>query len=714
MPPHFVVMGVPRSGTSALAQALNLHPEIMCGVEYIGVLKNAGKVDLPAAFEDPGITRPLGDETRALYLEKKSAARLFGDKNPWYYHDLPHLNLAVPACKKVCIYRRKLGFWQSWNVRAANKGDLHWARGQTGFFGLLELICLLNRLADVDGSGEVLMIDYDAVFFEDPSIIERLYAYLGAGPDEHAVVAFKDRIFSRTDKARDHVVDEARAVYDQLGLAEMEARIFVRPFLTNLEAAGILRDCCDAIRSLAPTVIREQISTMREAELLYFREARRMRVTLRHFGIKTGPLLRPDSRPRTPPQHQAIAPSRKNVVFLTTYPLAAPRHGGQIRSVQLVAALRRLGLNVVTAACVDPHAYPAGEWGPNDVEFPLESPLRVIDGTPVPFAGDYMSGVHAAKDEQAYQRILAAVPAQIDLLFLEQPWMLPVAQRLRRDRGAGLLVYDSQNNESALKAPILRKFHSKVADPLLDAIAERERAACREADLVFAVNAVDQAALSRHGGVPVQLAPNGVEPWEASAADLEKWRRQAEATAFALYVASAHPPNYLGFFDVLTDHVGFLAPDQAILVAGGASDQIARLLKGRQYEGLSRSRLRLVGVLHPADLAAIKQLAQAFVLPILDGSGSNLKTAEALFSGKWVVGTPTAFRGFERFMSMPHVMIAGPGRDFGAALRKAMSAPPPMLTAQDRQTLLELTWQETLAPMTAAIRAALTNAPARP
>ena len=265
-----------------------------------------------------------------------------------------------------------------------------------------------------------------------------------------------------------------------------------------------------------------------------------------------------------------------------------------------------------------------------------------------------------------------------------------------------------------MKAPILRKFHPRVADSLLDAIGRLERAACREADLVFAVNASDQAALSRHGGVPVQLAPNGVEPWEASAADLEKWRRQAEASAFALYVASAHPPNYLGFFEVLTDHFGFLAPDQAILVAGGASDQIDRLLKGRQYEGLSRSRLRLVGVLHPADLAAIKQLAQAFVLPILDGSGSNLKTAEALFSGKWVVGTPTAFRGFERFMSMPHVMIAGPGRDFCAAVREAMSAPPPMLTAQDRQRLLELTWQETLAPMTAAIRAALTTGPAKP
>jgi hypothetical protein len=714
MPPHFVVMGVPRSGTSALAEALNLHREIMCGDEYFDDLKNAGSADLPAAFEDPGITRPLGDKTRALYLGKKSTARLFGDKNPWYYHDLPDLNLAVPACRKVCIYRRKLGFWRSWNARAADKADLHWARGQTGFFGLLELICLLNRLADVHGSGEVLMIDFEALFFEQPDIIQRLYAYLGAGPDERAVITFKDQIFSPADKSRDHVVDEARAVYDQLGVAEMEARIFVRPFLTNLEAAGILRDCCEAIRSLAPTVIREQISTMREAELQYFRESRSMRATLRHFGIRTGPLLRPDSRPRTSPQHQAITPSGGNVVFLTTYPLAAPRHGGQIRSAQLVAALRRLGLNVVTIACVDAHSYPAGEWGPNDVAFPSESPLRVFNGTPIPFAGDYMSGVHAAKDEQTYQRILAAVPAQIDLLFLEQPWMLPVAQRLRRDRGAGLVAYDSQNDERALKAPILRKFHPRVADALLDAIGRLERAACREADLVFAVNASDQAALSRHGGVPVQLAPNGVEPWEAKAADLEKWQHQTEASAFALYVASAHPPNYLGFFEVLTDSFGFLAPGQAIVVAGGASDQIGRLLKGRQHEALSRSRLRLVGVVDPDDLAAMKQLAQAFVLPILDGSGSNLKTAEALFSGRWVVGTPTAFRGFERFTSMPHVMVAEPGRDFCTAVRAAMSAPPPMLAAQDRQRLLELTWQETLAPMTAAIGAELSNSAARP
>ena len=714
MPPHFVVMGVPRSGTSALAEALNLHPEIMCGEEYIGDLKNAGKTDLPAALEDPGIIRPLGDKNRALYLEKKSAARIFGDKNPRYYHHLPALHLSAPACKKVCIYRRKLGFWRSWTARAAKKGDLHWARGQTGFFGALELICLLNRLADVQGSGEVLMIDYDALFFEEPGIIQRLYAYLGAEPDERAVAAFKDRVFSPAGKSRDHVVDEARAVYDQLGLAEMEARIFVRPFLTNVEAAGILRDCCETIRSLAPTVIRDQISKMQEAELQYLREARRMRATLRHFGIETGPLPTPDGRPRTSPQHQATTPSGKNVVFLTTYPLAAPRHGGQIRGVQLIAALRRLGLNVVTIACVDPHPYPAGEWGPNDVAFPTDSPLRVFNGAPIPFVTDYMSGIHAAKDEPTYQRILAAAPAQIDLLFLEQPWMLPVAQRLRRDRGAGLLVYDSQNDERALKAPILRRFHPSVADPLLDAVGSLERAACREADLVFAVNASDQAALSRHGGVPVQLAPNGAEPWEASAADLEKWRRQAEASVFALYVASAHPPNYLGFFDVLTDHFGFLAPDQAIMVAGGASAEIDRLLKRRLYEGLSRSRLRLVGVLHPADLAAIKQLAQAFVLPILDGSGSNLKTAEALFSGKWVVGTPTAFRGFERFVSMPHVMIAEPGRGFCAAVREAMSTPPPMLTAQDRQHLLELTWQETLAPMTAAIRSALANAPAKP
>jgi glycosyltransferase involved in cell wall biosynthesis len=176
-----------------------------------------------------------------------------------------------------------------------------------------------------------------------------------------------------------------------------------------------------------------------------------------------------------------------------------------------------------------------------------------------------------------------------------------------------------------------------------------------------------------------------------------------DAPRAGLYIASDHPPNFVDFFDVLGDKFGFLAPDEAICIAGGASSQIEKLLKGREYESLSRSRLRFLGVLDPPDLAAVKQIARLFVLPILKGSGSNLKTAEALFSGKWVVGTPVSFRGFERFAMLPNVIVANPGQEFRSAIETAMAAPFPVLSGEQQQMLRALTWACTLAPMMDAI-----------
>jgi hypothetical protein len=391
-------------------------------------------------------------------------------------------------------------------------------------------------------------------------------------------------------------------------------------------------------------------------------------------------------------------------VFLTTYPIAVPRHGGQIRSAQIVKALKSIEIDVTAIGVADEAAY-SPFMGPTDIAFPVHSSFRLVNGKPAPYANDYLSGVFASEDEQAYERILALLPDRIDLLFLEQPWMLPVARKLRRERDVKLLVYDSQNNETALKAPILRRFHEGAADPLIKAIKELEIAACRESDMVFAVSAADQAALSSYANTIVLLATNGIEPWQASDRELERWRQvfSKDAPNFGIYVASAHPPNYLDFFEVFGDRFGFLAPNETLCIFGGAAVPIEKLLAGRDYEALSRSRLRFPGVVDAESLAAIKELTRVFVLPILDGSGSNLKTAEAIFSSKWVVGTPTSFRGFERFTTLPHVVVANPGREFRDAVRTAMAWPPPALSEQHRQCLLDLTWERTLAPMMDAV-----------
>src|SRR5262249_20880585 len=156
------------------------------------------------------------------------------------------------------------------------------------------------------------------------------------------------------------------------------------------------------------------------------------------------------------------------------------RHGGQVRSHQVVKALERAGLSVTSISVVDQCAYPkAISLGPNDLYFPLGSPHRFFNGKEAPgYVSDYLSGLYAAEDEPAYQAILRAVPQKLDVIFLEQPWMLPVALKLRKDRDARLLIYDAQNNETALKRGILATVGNGESERLLEAMNATEKAAC--------------------------------------------------------------------------------------------------------------------------------------------------------------------------------------------------------------------------------------------
>ena len=427
-----------------------------------------------------------------------------------------------------------------------------------------------------------------------------------------------------------------------------------------------------------------------------------MRITAkflkRRTRVTSGAPAATTTRPPARPSEERVA---RNVVIFTTYPLVAPRHGGQVRCAQIAKALRASGLHVTTTSVVDIGAYSTDPLGSRDIPFPINSPYRLFRGEHVPYANDYFSGQYAASDDDAYNRVLAGVPRNVDIAFLEQPWMLPVLRRLRSDRKIDFVVYDAQNNETSLKRSILNQVRADLRSALLEAIEKQEKSACSEADLVFAVNGADRAALSTYCNKQILLAPNGVEPWQAAPEDHARWKQvfDIDVSRFGLYVASAHPPNFKSFFHVFNNALGFLSPDQAICIAGGASGPIAQMLAGQRYEGLNRSRLRFLGHLVNADLAAIKQLAHAFVLPIIEGSGSNLKTAEAIFSRAWVVGTPVSFRGFEDFTSLPTVIVANPGREFQDAVRHAMGQPKPSLDKEARQRLQALTWEQTLKPM---------------
>ena len=62
--------------------------------------------------------------------------------------------------------------------------------------------------------------------------------------------------------------------------------------------------------------------------------------------------------------------------------------------------------------------------------------------------------------------------------------------------------------------------------------------------------------------------------------------------------------------------------------------------------------------------------ATGIVLPLREGGGSNLKTAEALYSGLPLVATTVAMRGYETFRNMDGVIVADDAAAFAAGMRQ--------------------------------------------
>jgi hypothetical protein len=283
---------------------------------------------------------------------------------------------------------------------------------------------------------------------------------------------------------------------------------------------------------------------------------------------------------------------------------------------------------------------------------------------------------------------------------LEQPFLWPLVERLAQD---GLLhgrrmIYSSHNWEAPLKEQILERLGVPAAfrRHVAASIEQMERQICRRADLVLAVSAADAAHyrdLVGHG-VRVQLVPNGTDRRPAPA----DWAERPCVKAFAgrqpmVFVGSAHLPNIEGFLNLVAgDGLGFLPPGQSIAVCGGASSGIFRSEVYQRHLAENANRVTFFDAVSDDDLAALQQAARGTLLPIQYGGGSNLKTAEALVLGKWIVATSTAFRGFESFQSGPGILIADTPGQFRAALLRAMNEAPPPVDAEEAARRDALHW----------------------
>jgi glycosyltransferase involved in cell wall biosynthesis len=387
-------------------------------------------------------------------------------------------------------------------------------------------------------------------------------------------------------------------------------------------------------------------------------------------------------------------------LLLGTYPIERPVHGGQRRAAEIRAVYRDTG-----AECLYLAVYPRGRFSgepASDRNFVYKH-RRIGWCEPTAYSEDIFSGLYGAADSDCRSWLMRHLRRfQPTHVHLEQPFMWPTVKRLREECGADWsIVYSSQNIEAPLKRRTLKECgatpdYIERAGVLVENI-ERELTRC--ADLVVCASDHEKSYYEHLGALEIIVCRNGAGRSPRFEPGMES-RTAQDSDPYFLTVGSGHLPNSKGFADLMLDPaLFFLPPRRSLVVAGGMSGLLELDPRFAAYRRSNLRRAEVRGVISDDELDALKARAHGFLLPLRDGGGTNLKTAEAIISGRWVVATSVAMRGFPEFLDEPGILVEDDSRSFRRTVRELLREPGLRLDDAAWRKRDLVSWGNSLAPL---------------
>lgn len=390
---------------------------------------------------------------------------------------------------------------------------------------------------------------------------------------------------------------------------------------------------------------------------------------------------------------------KQRILILGTYPLHPAMHGGQKRTVAIMDKYRELGHEVKYVSICTPGNYT--RYSKDDLRVGEEAMLALHDVPSTTFT-ELITCQEAAKDQRIVTKLKQTIASfKPTVVEYEQAYVYALVKATGSDLGLKdvAVFFSSHNVEWQMKRDIALSegCAPEEISPYVSAIKEIETELASSSERVIAVSQsdIDTYRKVAKDGVFV-LAPNGINPLHPSEAAKAAWLKlfkEQGVKRTAVFVASAHPPNLHGF-RTLVDGIGFLGFQERIVVAGGVSDMLKDLAKKTSDIQLAtlRNRVIFVGRLSETKLQGLIAAADAVILPVLEGGGSNLKTAEAITSGKPIIATTHAFRSYEDFMSFPNTYIADEPVAFQAAIKKVLSSEPVARNQEQTEKARQVLW----------------------
>lgn len=235
-----------------------------------------------------------------------------------------------------------------------------------------------------------------------------------------------------------------------------------------------------------------------------------------------------------------------------------------------------------------------------------------------------------------FRRRIREMVRQADAVLLEYSfWGAIVIAACRRYGVPCVLTQHDVLSQQVTRSAILRRLTFRL-----------EAAALRTADHAVCVSPTDQEAFAAVGidARPIVNAIDMTRLTEARADDPRTALRDGHGIVLppgpvVLFVGSRHPPNL-----VAVRRLRDLAP---------RSPEATFVVAGSCAEPCRDGNLLATGSVDDAALALLYQSAALVLVPLETGTGSSLKTIEAMAAARPVLGTSVAFRG----------MSVSPGRD---------------------------------------------------
>lgn len=385
----------------------------------------------------------------------------------------------------------------------------------------------------------------------------------------------------------------------------------------------------------------------------------------------------------------------RRILGLGTFPAVKPIHGGQRRAAAFRNFYESIGADYIYTCIYDADHYAPPFVGPHDI--PLKPPPSAE--VPVALIGDYLSGRQGATDPASFQHFLDVVERlQPDALQLEQPFMWPLAKRLRETFGGARLplIYSSYNVEAPLKDAILAGggVTLNVRRQICASIEQLEAEVCHEAALVVCVSAAERDHYAGYcPNEKVIVVPNGVDRPPAVIHEYAPCREIFEGRPFMFMVGSAYPPNIEGVCRYIFKDGAFMVPPvKSLAICGGVSDGIFSHPLYQRFLAANSARTHFFPQIEDSELWAMKAACHVVALPIDTGGGSNLKTAEALTLGKWIVASKVAMRGYENYFDTEGLIIASDSIAFRTAIAQALRSAPLSISGESRRVRDALYW----------------------